>query len=166
MWGGIIFCQGGPVVWIAVWQEKTSLSSCKVEIWATNKISKLVVALRHLAGSVHKGGHNIPYTLEPSPIYNDKEACVCWLHNMITKQIWHVKMHENSVCEWVQDSSLQVFLKGKIDPVTSSPKRCKTELIYDIWEIPLCVDPRISFSSHITEPQMVNLKLTWYSVVL
>ncbi len=32
MSGGIIFCQGGPIAWIAVHQERTSLSSCKAEI--------------------------------------------------------------------------------------------------------------------------------------
>jgi hypothetical protein len=41
MSGGIIFHKGGPIVWVAVQQEKTSLSSCEAKIWATNKISKI-----------------------------------------------------------------------------------------------------------------------------
>ena len=41
MSGGIIFHKGGPIAWIAVQQEKTSLSSCEAKICATNKISKI-----------------------------------------------------------------------------------------------------------------------------
>ncbi len=36
MSGGIIFCQGGPIAWMSMGQEKTSLSSCEVEIRDTN----------------------------------------------------------------------------------------------------------------------------------
>jgi hypothetical protein len=32
MSGGIVFHQGGPIAWILVHQEQTSLSSCKAEI--------------------------------------------------------------------------------------------------------------------------------------
>jgi hypothetical protein len=52
MSGGIIFCQGGPIAWIAVRQEHTSLSSCEAEIRATNKVSKLLMSIRNLAESV------------------------------------------------------------------------------------------------------------------
>ncbi len=41
--GGIIFCKGGPVGWIGKCKERTSLSSCEAEIWATNATSKKVV---------------------------------------------------------------------------------------------------------------------------
>jgi len=69
MSGGMIFRQGGPIAWIAVRQERTSLSSCKAEIRATNEISKMLMALRHLTGSIRDNGHNIPDTLEPSLVY-------------------------------------------------------------------------------------------------
>jgi hypothetical protein len=42
MSGGIVFHQGGPIVWTAVRQERTSLSACKAEIRAMNKVSKLL----------------------------------------------------------------------------------------------------------------------------
>ena len=113
------------------------------------KYPKLVVAVCHLASSVCKGGHNIPDTLESSTIYNDDEACVHWLHNMTTKQIQHMDMHENSVCEWVQDSSLQVLhIKGKINPTDIFTKEMQDGLIFDIYEILSYVDYPISSSSH------------------
>jgi hypothetical protein len=52
-----------------------------------------------LPEEVHEDGHDIPDTLEPPPIYNDNEVCVCWLHNMTTKQIQHMEVCENSVWE-------------------------------------------------------------------
>ena len=66
MSGGIIFHQGDPIAWIAVHQEQTSLISCEAEIRATNEISKMLIALQHLAGSIRDNGHDIPDTLEPS----------------------------------------------------------------------------------------------------
>ena len=97
-------------------RERTSLTSCKAEIRATNEISKMLIASSNLAGSICDDGHDIPDTLELSLAYNDNEACVCW-SNMTTKQIRHMEMCENSVREWVQDQSLQVLhVKGKINP--------------------------------------------------
>jgi hypothetical protein len=126
MSGGIIFRQGGPIAWIAVRQERMSLSSCKAEIQATNEISKKVMALGHLAGSIQDNGLDIPDTLKPSPVYNDNEACVPWSHNMTTKQIRHMEMHENSVHKLVQDLSLQVLhIKGKINPADIFTKKMR-----------------------------------------
>ena len=77
----------------------------------------MLMALQHLAGSLRYNGRDISDTLEPSPVYNDNEACIRWSHNTTTKQIWHIEMHENSVCEWVQDFLLRVLHpKGKINP--------------------------------------------------
>ena len=118
MSGGIIFHQGGPIAWIAVHQERTSLSSCEAEIYATNEIDKMLMALCHLAGSLRENGRNIPDTLKLSPVYNNNDPCVWWAHNMTTKQIWHVEMCKNLVREWVQDLSLPVLhVKGEINPV-------------------------------------------------
>jgi hypothetical protein len=44
MSGGIVFCPGRPTAWTAVRQERMSLSLCKAEIHATNKVSKLLTA--------------------------------------------------------------------------------------------------------------------------
>ena len=106
MSGGINFRQGGPIAWIAVQQEQSYHSSCEAEIHTTDKISKLLMGLGHLAGSIHANGHDILDTLEPSPDYNDNEACICWSHNVTTKQIRHMEMRENLVREWVQVQSL------------------------------------------------------------
>jgi hypothetical protein len=117
MSGGIIFRQGGPVAWIAIRQERTSLSSCEAEIRATNEVSKLLMGIRNLAESVRTSGFVIPDTAEASPLYNDNESCVHWSHNMTTKQIRHMEMRENAVREWVQDSYLQVLhVPGRINP--------------------------------------------------
>jgi hypothetical protein len=45
MISGIIFRQGGPIAWIVVHRERTSLSSCEAKIHATNEISKMLMAL-------------------------------------------------------------------------------------------------------------------------
>jgi hypothetical protein len=81
MSGGIIFCQGGPLAWIAARQERTSLSSCEAEIQATNKVSKLLMSIRNLTDSVRDNGHNILDTTSASPLYNNNESCVRWSHN-------------------------------------------------------------------------------------
>ena len=117
MSGGTIFRQGGPIAWIAVCQERTSLSSCEAEIRATNEISKLLMGIHHLADAVREGGHDIADTAVASPLYNDNEACFKWSHNMTTKQIRHMEMRENAVREWVQDASLKVLhVSGRINP--------------------------------------------------
>jgi hypothetical protein len=114
---GIIFCQGGPIALTAVRQECTSLSSCKAEICATNKVLKLLMGIRHLADDVSKNGYDIVDTTEASPLYKDNELCVKWSHNMTTKQIHHIEMRENAVCEWVQDAFLKVLhVLGRINP--------------------------------------------------
>jgi hypothetical protein len=114
---GIIFRQGGPIAWTAVPQERTSLSSCKAEIRATNKVPKLLMGIRHLADDIQKNGYDIVDTAEASPLYNDNELCVKWSHNMIKKQIRHMEMRENAVREWVQDAFLKVIhVSGRINP--------------------------------------------------
>ncbi len=109
MRGGIIFCQGGPIAWTAVCQERTSLSSCEAEICATNEVSKLLMGIYHLADNIWKNGYDIVDTAEASPLYNDNELCVKWSHNMTPKQICHMVMRKNAVCEWVQDAFLKVL---------------------------------------------------------
>jgi hypothetical protein len=54
MSGGITFRHGGPISWIAIRQERTSLSSCEAEIRATNEASKSLMSICHLADAVRK----------------------------------------------------------------------------------------------------------------
>jgi hypothetical protein len=117
MSGGIIFRQGGPISWTSIRQERTSLSSCEAEIWATNEVSKLVMGICNLADSVRTSGHNINDTQVASPIYNDNKSCIKWSHNMMTKQTHHMEMHKNAVNEWVQDDLLKVVhVSGRLNP--------------------------------------------------
>jgi hypothetical protein len=99
MSGGIIFHQGGPIAWIAVCQERTSLILCEAEIHATNEVSKLLMSIHNLAESVWDSGHNILDTTSTSPLYNNNEACVKWSHNMTMKQIQHMEMRKNAIRE-------------------------------------------------------------------
>jgi hypothetical protein len=69
----------------------------------------------HLAKDVWTNGHDIVDTVEASPLYNDNESFVKWSHNMTTKQIRHMEMQENAVCEWVQYAFLKVLhVSGRI----------------------------------------------------
>jgi hypothetical protein len=99
MSGGIIFCQGGPIAWTAICQGHTSLSLCEAEIRATNEVSKLLMGIRHLANDVRTNGHDIVDTAEASLLFIDNELCIKWSHNMTTKQICHMEMRKNAVCE-------------------------------------------------------------------
>jgi hypothetical protein len=72
--------------------------------------------IRHLADDIWKNGYDIVDTAEASPLYNDNESCVKWSHHMTTKQIRHMEMRKNAVCEWVQDAFLKVLhVSGRIN---------------------------------------------------
>ena len=40
----------------------------------------------------------------PTDVFNNNSACVLWTGNMTLKAVRHIKLRENSVCEWVQNS--------------------------------------------------------------
>jgi hypothetical protein len=46
--GGIVFRNGGPIGWLGVHQEHTSLSSCEAEICATNATTKKIINFKNL----------------------------------------------------------------------------------------------------------------------
>ncbi len=115
--GGIIFCNGGPVGWIDDHQERTSLSSCETEIWATNATSKKVVDFCNLCRSISVSGHILSDISQPTLLYNDNYACVRWLYNMTSEAACHIELWENSVREWVQNKTINVkHVSGKINP--------------------------------------------------
>jgi hypothetical protein len=76
MSSGVVFWQGGPLSWTAICQDQTALSSGEAEICATNKTSKSVVGMRHLAKSVQSSGYDILDMVTPSPLYNNNAACI------------------------------------------------------------------------------------------
>jgi hypothetical protein len=96
---GIIFKNGGPIEWLGKRQECTSLSYCEGEIWATNAMLKKVMDFRNLSRSVSKSGHTINGLSSSMVLYNDKDACVKWSHNMTSKAAHHIELHENSMRE-------------------------------------------------------------------
>ncbi len=50
-------------------------------------------------------------------LYNDNDACVKWSHNMTSKAACHIKLHQNSIREWVHDKTLNVVhVAGKVNP--------------------------------------------------
>jgi hypothetical protein len=115
--GSIIFKNGGPIGKLSEHQERTSLSSCEAEIWATNVTSKKVVDFKSLSCSVSNAGYSIEGLSSPTFLYNDNEACVKWLHNMTSKVARHIELRENPIWEWVQDKTLNiVHVVGKVNP--------------------------------------------------
>ena len=113
----MVFRQGGPLSWTAIRQDQTAFTSGEAEIRATNKTSKSVVGMRHLAKSIRSSGYNISDTVAPSPLYNDNAACIQWAHNMTSKKIWHMELQENVVCEWVHNGILNAYhVKGRVNP--------------------------------------------------
>jgi hypothetical protein len=105
---------GGPISWKADQQDRTSLSSCKAEIQATNTGLHLTVNTRNMILSLSSLGYPISNADLATPLYNDNDACVKWCHNMTTKGNSHIKNWENSVHEWVAYGTLTVsHVNGK-----------------------------------------------------
>ncbi len=124
--GGIIFKNGGPMGWLGECQERTSLSSCEAEVWATNTMLKNVMDFCNLSCSVSKSSHTIDGLSSPTILYKDNDACVKWLHNMTSKVVHHIELRENSIWEWVQDKTLNVVhVAGKINPIGIFTKEMK-----------------------------------------
>jgi hypothetical protein len=104
----IIMQSGGPLAWKADCQERTSLSSCKAEIRATNIGARLTVNTRNMISSLCNLGYPIDNTTLPTPLYNDNNACVKWCYNMTTKGNCHIKNCENSTRKWVADGTITI----------------------------------------------------------
>jgi len=110
MSGAVVMRSGGPIAWKADRQERTALSSCDAEIWATNMGSRLTVNTRNMIS----GLSDLGYPIHPTPLYNDNDACVKWCHNMMTKGNRHIENKENSTREWVADGTISVsHVSGK-----------------------------------------------------
>jgi hypothetical protein len=117
--GGIIFYNGGSVGWIGKDQELTPLSSCEVEIRATNTnaTSKKAVDFCNLCQSISDSGNILSDISQRTLLYNDIYACVRWSYNMTSRAACHIELQENSVWEWVQNKTINVqHVSGKINP--------------------------------------------------
>jgi hypothetical protein len=114
MSGAILFRSGGPLTWKADQQERTSLSLCEAEIWATNMGSCLTINTRNMILHLSTCGYPINNASSPTPIYNDNEACIKWCHNMTSKGNRHIELQENVTCEWVDKGAITVsHVSGK-----------------------------------------------------
>ncbi len=114
MSGAVIMQSGGPIAWKADHQERTSLSSCKAEIRATNMGSRLTVNMRNMISSLLDLGYPIDDCKSLTPLYNDNNACVKWCHNVVTKGNCHIENKENSIREWVANGTISVsHVSGK-----------------------------------------------------
>jgi hypothetical protein len=108
MSGAIVMRSGGPLVWKAEHQERTSLSSCKAEIRATNMGARLTINTRNMISSLSNLSYPINDTALPTPLYNHNHTCMKWCHNMTTKGNRHIKNCENSTRKWVADNTITV----------------------------------------------------------
>jgi hypothetical protein len=95
--GIIIFCNGGPVGWIGKHQERTSLSSCEVEIRATNATSKKVVNFHNLCQSISDSGNILSNIFQLTLLYSNNDACIRWSYNLTSKAAHHIELQKNSV---------------------------------------------------------------------
>jgi hypothetical protein len=76
-------------------------------LWHRNLGNKHGVETFCLLLSLHSFlGYKIMDTHTPNFLYNNKDACVQWCHNMTTKWNHHIKNQENLVREWVKDRTL------------------------------------------------------------
>ncbi len=136
---GIIFCNGGPGGWIGERQERTSLSSCEAEIWATNATSKKVVDFCNLCWSISDSGNILSDISQPTILYNNNDACVRWSYNMTSKATCHIELWENSIREWVQNKSINVkHVSSKIILADIFTKEMRDGAHTSIFGILLC----------------------------
>ncbi len=70
--------------------------------------SRLIVNTRNMISSLSDLGYPIDDCKSSTPLYNDKDACVKWCHNMMTKGNRHIENKENSTREWVADGIISV----------------------------------------------------------
>ena len=68
MSGAVVMRYGGSIAWKADCQERTSLSSCEVEIRATNMGSRLTVNTRNMISSLCDLGYTPFTTVYPPPL--------------------------------------------------------------------------------------------------
>ena len=69
MSSAIVMHSGGPISWKAEQQERTSLSLCKAEIWATNTNLHLTVNTWNMITSLSSLGYSICNTKTVTPPY-------------------------------------------------------------------------------------------------
>ena len=113
----IFYRMGGHILWKAIHQEQTSLSSCEAKILATNKGGKITVAVRNLSNGFTLVGTPIPDNLEATLVYNDNEAAVNLSNTTTMKNVRHLELCDKATREWAQNGIIKVLhLTGKCNP--------------------------------------------------
>ncbi len=83
-------------------------------------------------------------SMPPPVLYNDNDACVKWSYNMTSKSACHIELCKKSVCEWVQDNTLNVkHVSGKLNPANIVTKEMHNGAHFR--------QLRDSFMSHLSE---------------
>ena len=119
---GFVICRcGGPIVWRAICQNQTALSSCEAEIYATNSYAVELMGVKHRASDLGM--------LDASKIiciFNDNEGCVNWSAAVTGKCIKHLNLRETKVREIQADGEAVVLhIPGIINPSNLFTKEIK-----------------------------------------
>jgi hypothetical protein len=132
MSSAIVMWSGWPLSWKADHQDRTSLSSCKAEIRATNTKCHLAANIRNMISSLSSLGYPITNAEVPNPLYNDTHACIKWCHNMMTKAIVTSRtkktLFEN---EWLMAPSQSPTSAVNAISLTFSRKKSEREQFLD-----------------------------------
>ena len=119
--GYLICLSGGPIDWKSIRQDRTALSSCEAEIYATNECITDLQSLKLRARDL-----GLPCADECTPVYNDNQACVNWSSATTSKGVKHINLRENQVRECHQDNTAKVLhIPGRINPSDIFTKEIK-----------------------------------------
>jgi hypothetical protein len=75
---------GSPITWKTEHQDRTSLSSCKAEIWVTNAGSRLTMNVKNVMSHLSSLSYPITDIETATRIYNYNKACIKLCYNMTT----------------------------------------------------------------------------------
>ena len=89
--GHIIFMCGSPIYWSSHKEKRTSGSSCKAEIKATNACTKSILMFRHVLSDLGLIDVSVP-----TPLYNDNQGAVNWSKTTSTKGMRHLNIQETT----------------------------------------------------------------------
>ena len=105
----ILYRMGGPIMWKAICQELTSLSSCEAEICTTNEGRKITTTFCNLSASFTLAVAPLVNNSQATLVYNDKEADVSCDKTTTMKNVRHLELRDNVIREWVQNDLIKVL---------------------------------------------------------
>ena len=112
MSGYLIMRCGGPIAWKAVRQERTSRSTCKAEVRATDEAVKEILSLRHRCDDLH-----LPDASSPTRLYNDNQGAVDWSKGTTTKRMRHINLRDCAVRDSIISEEIDLrHIPGDINP--------------------------------------------------